>query len=254
MAAIRGFAIDLEGVVYSGGAALPGAIDAIRRLQALGVPYRFVTNTTSKPRARAVARLAAVGLDAPPHHVFTPAMAARAHIEKHRLLPHYLVAKALMEDFAGLRTGNKPAVVIGDARDGFTYASLNAMFRLIEDGAELIALATNRKFRDADGGMSMDVGAFVAALEFASARTATVLGKPAPAFFRLAVDAMGLRPHEVAMIGDDAEFDASAAVRAGLQGIVVRTGKWSPGASDGLDPPPTAEFADLGEAVDRLAG
>ena len=63
---------------------------------------------------------------------------------------------------------------------------------------------------------------------------------------------MGLTAVETAMIGDDAEFDASAAVRAGLAGILVHTGKWKPGASDKLHPPPTAEFENLREAVRQV--
>ncbi len=100
--------------------------------------------------------------------------------------------------------------------------------------------------------MSLDVGAYVAALEFASGKQATILGKPSHDFFLSAVNAMGLAVGETAMIGDDAEFDASAAVNAGLIGVLVRTGKWKPGATDGIEPPPTAEFQNLRQAVDRL--
>src|SRR5262249_12365705 len=73
-----------------------------------------------------------------------------------------------------------------------------------------------------------DVGAFVAALEYGSGRTATLTGKPAPSFFRAALKMVGAAPGETAVVGDDLEFDVHGAQAAGLAGILVRTGKYRP--------------------------
>jgi HAD superfamily hydrolase (TIGR01458 family) len=96
-------------------------------------------------------------------------------------------------------------------------------------GADLIALQRNRYWRT-DDGLALDAGPFVAALEYASGKSATVLGKPERGFFQLALDDLGLRAHEVAMAGDDAEADVAGAQASGLQGIQVKTGKYRPGA------------------------
>jgi HAD superfamily hydrolase (TIGR01458 family) len=252
MEQVKGVLIDLGGVVYHGGAAIRGSIDAIRRLRQAGTPFRFLTNTTSQPLSGILAKLAALGIEASREEFFTPAIAARNYILKHDLEPFYLVSSALKEDFQRLPMGTLPAVVIGDARNGFTYASLNDAFRRIDKGAEFIALASNRVFVGEDGKPSLDVGAFVAALEYATGRTAIVLGKPSPAFFHLAVADMGLKPREVAMIGDDAEFDVAAAIEAGLAGLLVRTGKWRPGATDRLSIQPTGEFEDMAATVEAI--
>ena len=252
MSVIKGFLIDLGGVVYQGDAALPGSVDAINTLRRNSVPFRFLTNTTSKPKASILKKLTALGIDVEPDDIFTPAAAARAYVAAHKLAPHFLIAPQLMEDFQALETGKKTAVIVADARDGFNFENLNLAFRQLEAGAELIALANNRKFADDDDLMCLDVGAFVAALEYASGKKALVLGKPSPDFFHSAARSIGLEPDQTAMIGDDAEFDASAAVKAGLQGFVVHTGKWQEGACSGLDPQPTGEFADLGQAIDAL--
>ena len=252
MQTTKGFLIDLGGVVYLGDKPISGSVKAIRRLRGDGIPFRFLTNTTSRPKRSVLKKLVGIGLPIQDQDIFTPADAARAYIVEHNLKPHFLIAPALREDFSSLPEGSVPAVVIGDAGHGFTYENLNIAFRKLEAGAELIALANNRKFVGDDGDICLDVGAFVAALEFASGKQATVLGKPSPEFFRLAVDSMELNANETTMIGDDAEFDASAAVRAGLAGILVHTGKWQPGATDGLHPPPTAEFENLGEAVRQM--
>ena len=84
-------------------------------------------------------------------------------------------------------------MVIGDAADGFTYAALNAAFRKLLAGAEFLALARNRSFKHEDGELSLDTGAFVAALEYAAQREAIVLGKPARAFFKAALASSGVR-------------------------------------------------------------
>jgi ribonucleotide monophosphatase NagD (HAD superfamily) len=75
-------------------------------------------------------------------------------------------------------------------------------------------------------GLSLDVGPFVAALEYAARTEAFVVGKPAPAFFSTALAGTGADPSRAAMIGDDVESDVGGALRAGLAGILVRTGKY----------------------------
>ena len=249
---IKGVLIDIDGVVHQRGVPIPGSIEAISRLRQLNLDFRFVTNTTRAPLRQLVGELENAGVVAERSHVFTPALAARAYIEDHDLAPYFLISSALKEDFASLKAGRRRAVVIADAYDEFTYANLNEAFRLIEQGADFLALATNRSFRDADGELSLDVGGFVACLEYASNRKAHVLGKPSPDFFRSAVAHMGLAPANTVMIGDDAEFDVSAAIKAGLRGILVRTGKYKHGAEDGVDPKPDAVAQNLLEAIDLI--
>ena len=218
------------------------------------MPFRFLTNTTSQPLSAILGKMSAIGISAAREEVFTPATAARTYLVEHDLRPHFLVAPALLEDFRDLPAGRFRAVVVGDAGEGFTYASLNEAFRLINAGAELIGLAKNRMFINSGGRPALDVGAFVAALEYATRKTAIVLGKPAADFFRLAAAHMGLPPNHVGMIGDDAEFDVVAAIDAGLAGYLVRTGKWTSDGSDGLDMQASAEFDDLLAAVCSVLG
>ncbi|MCB9993769.1 MAG: TIGR01458 family HAD-type hydrolase [Hyphomicrobiaceae bacterium] len=252
MQPVKGVLIDLGGVVYQGDDAIAGAPAAIERLRAANMPFRFLTNTTSQPARGILEKLASIGVPVSRAELFTPADAARAYAARHGLNAHPLVAPALLEDFAGLPGGSREAVVVGDARDGFTFSTLNDAFRRIWQGAELISLASNRYYADSDGQPSLDVGAFVAALEYAAGVKAMVLGKPSADFFRSAVADMGLHPSEVAMIGDDAEFDVAAAILAGLQGILVHTGKWTPETAQKIAPQPTHERADLNEAVSLL--
>jgi HAD superfamily hydrolase (TIGR01458 family) len=114
------------------------------------------------------------------------------------------------------------------------------------DGAELVALQKNRFWLTPEG-LSLDVGPFVAALEYATGRTAHVVGKPARAFFLQPLSELGVEPRAALMVGDDIHSDIGGALDAGLRAVLVRTGKYRAdvvGAS-GIDP--TA-------VVDSIAG
>lgn len=251
-ASLKGAMLDLDGVVYLRDVVLPGSREAVARLREVGLGLRFVTNTTRTPHAQLLDKLAAMGFDAASEELITPAAAARRVIERDGLDPMLLIHPALMDDFAGMSSGSREAVVVGDAGDGFTYEALNQAFRALERGAEFLALANNRAFRDGDGALSLDAGPFVQALAFASGREPMVLGKPAPAFFAEALESMGCDAYEAAMIGDDVEADVGGAMAAGLAGVLVRTGKYQPGVEARIDPPPDAVCDDLAAAVQWL--
>ena len=220
--------MDLDGTLYVGGEPVEGAAEAIKRLEASGVLLRYVTNTTRKPRREVWEHLRSLGFEVQEAMIFAPARAAAGLIGSKSCFP--LVDESLLEDLEEITlTQDHPDhVLIGDLGEGFTYGRLNAAFRCLMDGAELIALQRNRYWRREDG-LALDAGPFVAALEYASGKSATVVGKPEESFFRLALEDLGLRSHEVAMVGDDAEADVAGAQAAGLRGVQVRTGKYRPG-------------------------
>ena len=247
---IRGVLLDLAGVIYDGDHALPGALAAIDRLRQAGLTLRFVTNTTRMPKRKVLGRLAKLGLDLPQSELFTPAEAARNWLAANDCSPSLLVHPNLKEEFEGAGGRARRAVVIGDAGEDFDFARLNCVFRELIGGAPFIALAKNRSFKDDDGQLSLDAGAFVAALEFATGREALVLGKPSPAFFQAALASMNCARESAAMIGDDAESDIAGALNAELgAAVLVRTGKYRAGDEDRFSPKPTATVADLSAAV-----
>jgi HAD superfamily hydrolase (TIGR01458 family) len=251
---VRGLLLDLDGVVHVRGAVLPGSLEAIAKLRRSRLPFKFVTNTTRRPLARIVANLAALGLDVTRDDVYTPAALAHDYLRRGNLHPFLVVHPELREDFQELPSGGTEAVVVGDAGEFFTYDLLSEAYRKILRGAPFLALARNKNFRDQDGELSLDAGAFVAGLEYASGREAIVLGKPAPMFFALALQGLGWTAEDAAMIGDDAEADVEGAMAAGLSGVLVRTGKYRAGDEMRLKKPPTATAKDLNEAVDLLLG
>jgi inorganic pyrophosphatase len=124
------------------------------------------------------------------------------------------------------------AVVIGDGDADLSFANLDRAFRLIRGGAALLAMHRNPWWFTSRG-PTLDSGAFVAALEFATGAHAVVCGKPGPIMFRTALAGLttdlGRRvaARDVVMVGDDPGQDIAGARRLGMRGILVLTGKTS---------------------------
>ncbi|RUU14074.1 TIGR01458 family HAD-type hydrolase [Mesorhizobium sp. USDA-HM6] len=250
---IRAVLLDLAGVVYDGDTPIPGAVAAVERLRKAGLPLRFVSNTTRSPRHKIIALLAALGVRVADEELLTPARAAVEWLRRHGRRPHLLVHPNLEAEFFDLGGGKGRAVLVGDAGEAFDYATLNRAFRELVAGADFLALATNRSFKDADGELSLDAGAFVAALEFACGRSPVVLGKPSPDFFLSALSGLNCPAADAVMVGDDAESDVSGGLSAGLgAALLVRTGKYRPNDETRFDPAPTAVVDDLVAAADWI--
>jgi phospholysine phosphohistidine inorganic pyrophosphate phosphatase len=231
-----GLLVDLDGTLYTGDAAIPGAADALSGLRTQAVPFRLVTNTTSRSRRMLVDRLAGYGLAVAPEEIVTATLAG---VELVRVAGYGRVAPFVpagaLEDMDGLAlaggTSGRPraaadVVVLGDLGERWTFALLQEAFEQLMAGAALVALSRDRYFRQGDR-LALDAGPFVAALEYAAGVSAAVAGKPSPAFFEAAVRSLGLAAdRSVAMVGDDLWSDVQGAQRAGLQGWLVRTGKF----------------------------
>ncbi len=245
---IAGFLFDLDGTVYQEGRPISGAAGALEALRRADVPFRFTTNTTRRPRAALAERLRDMGIEARPWEILSaPAAAADWLRARGSRRVQLLVAQATWEDLAGFEIVDRDpeVVVVGDLGEDWTFPLFDQAFRHLMDGAELLALQRNRYWRT-EKGLSLDGGPFVAALEYASGKTATLVGKPSPAFFTAAARDLGLPHDRIAVVGDDLESDVAGARAAGMIGIAVRTGKYRP-----QDEEKAQEAADV--VVDSIA-
>ena len=175
--------IDLAGVMHTGDDALPGAVRALDRLRASGLPLRFLTNTTRTPSQALYAKLQRMEFSLARAEIQTAALAARTLVHSRGLRPLWLVHPDIADEM-GESSADPNIVVLGDMGPYFTYPILNHAFRLLMDGVPLMAMARNRYFMEPDG-LSLDMGAFVAGLEYSAGISAEITGKPAPAFFNV---------------------------------------------------------------------
>ena len=227
---VKAFLIDLDGVLYVGSQAIPGARECLERMDDLGYSYRFVSNSTRRCRESVVERLEGLGYDIPARLIFTPPLDAIEHMKRRGKESCYLLTTIdVQRDFlqAGIRIVEDGAdyVIVGDAAEGFTYEKLNCSLGLLLDGADILALEMDRYWKQPQG-LVLSAGPFVAALEYATGKKAELMGKPSRQFFQMALNDLGLKPGNVAMVGDDIHTDVLGAQKMGMQGILVKTGKY----------------------------
>ena len=243
----RALVLDADGVLVMKGEALPGAVEALVALGARGVPFRVATNFSSAHRSTLAARFGAAGLRVLEEWIVTAASATAARTAAaYPGQPLFVIAKPdgrrefdgqdLMPYEAADAPGARAAaVVLGDGGADLSYANLDRAFRLVREGAALLAMHRNPWWFTSRG-PTLDSGAFVAALEYATGARAVLCGKPGPIMFRtalagLAADLGGrVAARDVAMVGDDSAQDIAGARRAGMRGVLVLTGKT--GAAD----------------------
>ena len=242
LAGTRALLLDLDGVIVVAGEPVPGAPEAVARLEAQGFPYRIVTNTSAVSRATLARWSARIGAPIPPER-FESALSASAAWTARAFggKPLYVLASPdartefagqhlLTHEEAGRPGATVAAVVIGDSPEEATFENLNRAFRLVRAGALLVGMHRNPWWLTPEG-PTLDSGAFVAGLEFATEARARIVGKPAPTFFSIAVADLrrvagrDLARRDIAMVGDDVRTDIRAAQRAGLRGIFVLSGK-----------------------------
>ncbi|HEX6867445.1 MAG TPA: HAD-IIA family hydrolase [Candidatus Limnocylindrales bacterium] len=243
---VRGFVLDADGVLVLQAKPLPGSVEAVRSLEAMNIPFRVVTNFSQLHRETLASWFEKGGLRIAPDRIVTATSATAAYTAAtHPGRPLFVLAATdARREFDGQRLvdadeaddlapGSVTAVVVGDAGDDLSYRNMDVAFRLVHGGAELLAMHRNPWWLTARG-ITLDAGAFVVGLEYATGRPARTLGKPSPVVFRQAVAGLAadlgerLPRSAFAMVGDDPKADIAAAQRVGMRGFLVLSGKTTP--------------------------
>ncbi|MET9833352.1 HAD-IIA family hydrolase [Streptomyces sp. NPDC006385] len=265
MASVRAALIDIDGVLTVSWQPLPGAVEALREIRAAGLGVALVTNTTSRTRASIARVLAEAGFPVSAEDILTAPAVTAAYLAEHWPGARCALLNSgdIAEDLGGVTVvggdeGDAAAdvVVVGGAGPEFDYAALNRAFGQVRRGARLVAMHRNLYWRT-DQGLQLDAGAFLVGLEQAARVEAEITGKPSAAFFEAALAHVGAGAGEAVMVGDDIESDVLAAQRAGVTGVLVRTGKYLPEthrAASGSPDHVIDSFADLPALLGRLRG
>jgi HAD superfamily hydrolase (TIGR01458 family) len=220
---MKGILCDIGGVLYTGEKVIEGAVESISKLKKK-CQIRFLSNTSRKTPQNILNKLKKMGFEIEIGEIFTALDALRKYLSN-RKMSAFVIATDEAKEYLNLPYPQK-AVAVCDAFDNFNYRDLNEAFRKLLDGYEFLATNKNRYFKDEDG-LSLDAGPFIVALEYASSRSARILGKPSCDFFEEAVKDMGLSKEDVVMVGDDIESDILGAKKCGIKTVLVRTGKFN---------------------------
>ncbi|MGW7255380.1 HAD-IIA family hydrolase [Streptomyces sp. NPDC054834] len=249
MESVRGVLIDIDGVLTVSWEPLPGAVAALREIREAGLAVALVTNTTSRTRASIAETLSGAGFPVTAEDVLTAPAVTAAHLAERFPGARCALLNSgdIEEDLGGITLVGADededvgegdgegegddtvpdVVVVGGAGPEFGYAALNRAFGHLQRGARLVAMHRNLYWRT-DTGLRLDTGAFLIGLEKAAGVEAEVTGKPSPAFFAAALARLGVGADRALMVGDDIESDVLAAQRAGITGVLVKTGKYLP--------------------------
>ncbi len=243
------FLLDLDGTLVLGDrrnhglVPLPGAVELVDALHEDGVAVAVLTNGTARPPAAQAAVLRGIGFDLADDAVLTPASAAAevcvraGHTRVMVLGGEGVFAPLLEAGIEVLAPEGRPkvdAVFVGWFRE-FGIDHLEAAANAVSDGAAFYSASQSLYFATADGRALGTSRAICAVVKDLTGVRPTVVGKPSPHAFRTAVHRLGVRPRELAVVGDDPELEVPMALRGGAFAIAVNSGTGHAGSFDHLE-------------------
>lgn len=231
-----GYAFDLDGTLYIGDTALPGAVNALRRIREVGSRVVFVTNNPLKTGAEYGEKLTRLGIPATEEDVVTALDSLILYLEQqHAEATVLTVGEALLGDVLtarGFAVTSDPAcatVVVVSFDRTFDYPKLNAAYRAVRlHGAALVATNPDPYCPTPDGGMP-DCAAMLAAVEACTnVRAEEITGKPSKHMAKTLLTRLAVPGARVAMVGDRLLTDMAMASVMGMTSILVLSGATAP--------------------------
>lgn len=228
----RGYILDLDGTLYKGEEAIPGARFFVGQLRERGIPYLFLTNNSSRTPGQVAEKLRRLGFPAEAEQVFTSAQSAARFLSGKGDHPRvYAIGEegllsALREAGCRLVQKEADAVVVGIDRQ-FTYEKLKRACLEIRAGARFVGTNGDRVIPTEEG-MLPGNGSLCAAVAAASGMNPVFTGKPEPLIFQYALERLGTTPEETLVVGDNLDTDIRGGLEAGMDTLLVYTGVTAP--------------------------
>lgn len=268
---VNGFIFDLDGTIYLGESALPGAVEAVNHLRANGKKVLFVSNKPLEPRTAYASKLTRLGIPTEPDDVITSGYVMGYHLANHMpdLNLYVIGEKPLVDELRGhglnivgelmdqddkevIQPQGIDAVVVAFDRT-LDYRKLNTAYQALVNGAHFFATNADKACPMPGGGIP-DAGATITALEHITGRKLELLaGKPSHLIVEVALSRLGLPAEQCMMVGDRLETDIHMGQQAGMQTAVVLTGAATREQAEKNTPPPTFILNNVGEIPGIIA-
>jgi 4-nitrophenyl phosphatase len=224
------YIFDLDGTLYRGSRALPGAVETVAALRKEGSIVRFLTNNSSQTPEAQSEKLRAMGIEAKPSEILTSGVGAAHYLGEQRLTRAFVVGEpGLIEVLAaaGIHSTKQDepcdAVLVGICR-AFTYDLLNGAMQQLLKGAAFVATNTDATYPMEAGRLIPGAGSIVAAVKTCAGRDPVVIGKPNPFLVQLVLDETGIGAFDTLVVGDRYETDIVSGQAAGCDTLLVLTG------------------------------
>jgi HAD superfamily hydrolase (TIGR01450 family) len=224
-AGLRGFAFDLDGCIWAGTTLLPGAAELVAALRAAGRRVVFVTNSSRELSPVLAERLTRLGISTPPAQVLA-ALELSGEAIRRRLGPvrvlglgtddmravleragHVPVAVGSWPDAQAVLVGNDPA---------FDFVRLRAASRAVAGGATFFTVNLDPRLPVGPAEWDPGCGALAEAIAVAGGARPLVIGKPDRPIFEMALERLGCRAAEAAMVGDSLATDVDGGRAVGM--------------------------------------
>jgi len=227
------FLIDIEGTIVTDKSytPIPGALDWLNKLRLSEKKFALITNNTTHPPKDLLQLLWNIGFELDEKNLESCMSVASDWLLENNIKNCFVIGsnglkKFLKEKGIKLHSPDVQAVLLGLDRN-LNYNKLKlALSYLVKNDAQLLALHTNKIFKDEDGKIAPSVGAMVKALEYSSGKEAFVLGKPSKLFYGRVIKKIKLSPEKILMISDDPLSDLLGAKKMGMKTCFVLSGKY----------------------------
>ncbi len=224
------YVLDMDGTIYLGDKAIPGALSFLERVVQAGAEYVFLTNNSSKTSAQYVQKLDRIGWKTDASHVLTSADATQALLLKetpYRRL--FLMAPPAVQEEFGSKgfelTHEEPEALVLAFDTTLDYGTLSRFCHWVRKGLPFYATHPDINCPTPEGPIP-DVGAMLALIEASTGRKPDrVVGKPSPDFLRAAMWRFGATQEQTIMIGDRLYTDVLCGIRAGTSSALVLSGE-----------------------------
>lgn len=225
------FLFDLDGVFYRGKESRVkiGGTKVVEALRERGKKLFVLTNNSTDTVETVQSRLEEFEIPFEKEEILTSGLLTAEYLYlRHGKVSYFLVGESGLESemkkFGHRRTSCESAqfVVVGLDR-ALTYEKLDHAARVVRNGASIVATHGSRLYMYKTG-PAIATGPIVKAIEFATQKRATVIGKPSPLMFEMAIERAGCKKDEAVMVGDQLETDIIGAARAGIDSVLVTTG------------------------------
>ena len=249
---VGGLILDMDGVLYRGEQALPGAVKLFPALRAAGIAYILLTNNATLTSEHFSSKLSRMGISVPPESILTSAGATAIYLQKN--YPEGGGVNVLGE--AGLISyissipnfrldGWQPDFVVVGLYFGFNYDALQRACSFIRNGAHFIGTNPDTTLPVEGGELWPGAGSLLAAIQTCSGVAPIVIGKPNIYMAEMALEKLGLPPGEVLCVGDRLETDILFGARAGIPTALVLTGVSRRDDIESAEAKPTYVYEDL---------
>ncbi len=226
---IQALILDMDGVLWRGEQLINPLAPIMEEIDQRGWRVMMATNNSSRSPEQYVRRLQDHSVEVETWQVINSSEATAHYLSQQYpdggavyIIGEDGIFTALNKRGFQMASSDVLAVVAGFDRH-LTYQKLKQGTMLIRSGAEFVGTNPDKTFPTPEG-LAPGAGAILAALEAASEVTPTIIGKPKPAMFQVAIERLGTTPEKTLVVGDRLETDIAGAQRAGCLTALVLSG------------------------------